>query len=390
MSAPAAQRQASDGVLPSKYENSTLYRIKLRLQFTGWLQFIPNALIALVCMLGASIAWLVAGGASLFCWLPGAVAAVFLAVLIYDLGTMKLNLRPFERTPVPLNGLDAFELMRARRSCRSFQSRDLTPAHRAELLDAVRQHSQQGQLLGDRPIRFEYVAAPLTVWPTLGAHEFLVAIAPKEYNRLAVLDVGRSLQKVVLHATRMGLGTCWIGPGADQRSIALHLGDRFDPNQDHVICVCAVGYRSRYLPSYLWLMQRMLNRRLPLSELFFADPSCKAPLPIEIPRFAAFGRCYEVCQWAPSSYNTQTTRCAAVMQTVSGQERLVRFDFLAATSSRYYAAVAVGIWCANWELGCQALGLRGHLAVLSSEARGAKGALALPRYDVSWVVASDG
>ena len=33
-------------------------------------------------------------------------------------------------------------------------------------------------------------------------HEFLVAIAPKEYDRLAVLDVGRSLQKVVLRLGR--------------------------------------------------------------------------------------------------------------------------------------------------------------------------------------------
>ena len=29
-------------------------------------------------------------------------------------------------------------------------------------------------------------------------HEFLVAIAPKDYDRVAILDVGRSLQKVVL------------------------------------------------------------------------------------------------------------------------------------------------------------------------------------------------
>lgn len=88
----------------------------------------------------------------------------------------------------------------------------------------------------------------MTVWPGVGAHEFLVAIAPRSYDRLALIDVGRNLQKVVLHATRMGVATCWIGPGADQSSVIKHLGDRFDPDRDHVVCICAVGYRSRFQP----------------------------------------------------------------------------------------------------------------------------------------------
>jgi hypothetical protein len=41
----------------------------------------------------------------------------------------------------------------------------------------------------------------------VGAHEFLVAVAPRDYDRVAVIDVGRSLQKVVTAATRAPL-TC--------------------------------------------------------------------------------------------------------------------------------------------------------------------------------------
>lgn len=40
----------------------------------------------------------------------------------------------------------------------------------------------------------------------------------------------------------MGLATCWIGPGADHESITLKLGQRFDKERDHIICVCAVGH----------------------------------------------------------------------------------------------------------------------------------------------------
>lgn len=70
---------------------------------------------------------------------------------------------------------------------------------------------------------------------------------------------------------------------------------------------------------------------------------------------------------------------------VEGQARVTRFEFAAATSSRFYAAVATGIWLANWELGCEALGRRGHFEVLAPEARGASD-VELPRYEASWVV----
>ncbi len=251
--------------------------------------------------------------------------------------------------------------------------------------------------IGKYPVRFEYVSAPLTVWPVVGATEFLVAIAPSMYNRLAVIDVGRNLQKIVIGATRMGLATCWIGPGADQSSIVRQMGDRFNPESDHIICVCAVGYKSWYKPIFLHLMQFLQRRRLPLSALFFADAHLTEPLQVDTYPFNRFGRSYEICQWSPSSFNSQTTRCAAVMAPKgdpSGNpgKRLARFDFYATTDSRYYAAVALGIWCANWEMGCAALGIHGHFAVLPAGERGvldAEDRPQLPRYDVSWVLEDD-
>ncbi len=94
-------------------------------------------------------------------------------------------------------------------------------------------------MIGKSPVRFEYISAPLTVWPTVNATEFLVAIAPKKYNRLAVIDVGRSLQKIVMDATRMGLGTCWIGPGADHASIMKVPGGSFQRRgRPYHLCMC--------------------------------------------------------------------------------------------------------------------------------------------------------
>jgi len=368
------------------FETTRLWQVKQSLQFTGWLQYLPNLMLVLVLLAVAGAARLVAGQPGLLVQVALALAALLSLVLAFDVATIRLGLHPAEALPRPRTELDPFELMRSRRSCRSFQARSLTENHRAALLRSVGEHSQPERQLGRRPIRFEYVAAPLTVWPVVGAHEFLVAIAPRQYDRLAVIDVGRSLQKIVLDATRMGLATCWIGPGADQTSAARHLGERFDPAIDHIICVCAVGYRSRFKPTTLRLMQRSQRWRYPLSKLFFADPQFTTPLDTDVEPFNTFGRCYEVCQWSPSSYNSQTTRCIAVTQPVNGRQRLIRFDFCAAIASRYYAAVALGIWCANWETGCAALGQPGHFSILSPEQRAVADPPPLPRYDVSWIV----
>ena len=359
-----------------------IVRAKMRLQFTGWLQYlIPLILVFLFALIGG-ITYLLN---IRFLAIPFFVLGAFLFLItLFDLLTVKFRIRFPEGLPKQKNDLDVFDLMRVRRSCRSYQTRTLTKADHLALMESVQIHMQESKI-GKSPVRFEYISAPITVWPVVNASEFLVAIVPKEYHRLAVIDVGRSLQKVVIDATRMGLGTCWIGPGADHHSIRQSLGDRFDPETDHIICVCAVGYPSRYVPIFLRVFNRQVKRRFPLSELFFVDTNFEQPLNIDTSPFNRFGRNYESCQWAPSSYNGQTTRCVAV---TDEDGKIQRFDFYATTASRYYAPVAVGIWCANWELGCEKLGIPGDFAILASDERNIPdNQPSLPVYDVSWLPA---
>lgn len=366
---------------------TTIVQIKMRLQFTGWLQYMLPLAPTLMIFIIAVIALLL--GLSLVAQLFAFAGTLLLAISIFDLITVKFRLRFPEPLPKRNDNLGIFDLMRARCSCRSFQTRKLKPEDYNELMEYLRLHCES-PTIGKAPIRFEYISAPLTVWPTVNATEFLVAIAPSKYDRLAVIDIGRTLQKIVIDATRMGLGTCWIGPGADQSSIIRHLGQRFNPNEDHIICICAIGYKSGYIPLFIRLFNRQFHQRLPLSTLFFADSSFKEALNVEASPFNRFGRNYEVCQWSPSSYNGQTTRCVAVMeQNAANEPHLTRFDFYAVTESRYYAAVALGIWCADWEMGSETLDIHGHFAVLSDLERGIfeqANRPQLPKYDVSWVL----
>ncbi|MBT3187366.1 MAG: hypothetical protein HN335_00040, partial [Anaerolineae bacterium] len=238
-----------------------MVRAKLRVQFTGWLQYLLPLIFILVAFLLAGVSHLLK--ISFLVSIFSALGYLLGIVALFDLVTVKFKTHPPERLPKRNDDLDLFDLMRARHSCRSFQTRKLTEADHAELMGSVRTHLDEPKI-GEAPIRLEYISAPLTVWPPVNAIEFLVAIAPKEYDRLAVIDVGRSLQKVVMDATRMGLGTCWIGPGADHASIMQNLGERFGPEKDHIICVCAVGYKSNYIPLFIRAFNAQAsNSRLP-------------------------------------------------------------------------------------------------------------------------------
>ena len=359
-----------------------LVAIKLRLQFTGWLQYLIPLPITLVLFLLTGLAYL--GGlqtvASVLIWLPLALSAI----ILFDIITCRFRIRLPEPLPKARTGDDVFMLMRTRRSCRSYQTRALTVEHEQALQASVAARLNEPRL-GHAPIRLELVKAPITVWPVVNARQFLVAIAPAKYNRKAILDIGRTLQKIVIDATRMGLGTCWIGPGADQRSVKAHLGERFDDKQDAIICLCAVGYKSWYTPLFIRVFNAQFHKRMPLSGLFFADDAMTQPLPTDNAPWVAYRRSFESCQWAPSSYNGQTTRCVA-KQTDNGH----RFDFYAATSSRYYAAVATGIWCGNWEMGCRALGIDGQFQQLTADEHGLTAEDDTPpHHDISWFSATN-
>ena len=249
---------------------------------------------------------------------------------------------------------------------------------------SIRKHVRSTPMIGTSPIRLEHVVAPnLATWPSVGAREFIIALAPHEYDRVSIIDVGRALQKVVLDATRMGLATCCIGPGTDAKDVEILLRDRFVPGHDHVVCICALGYRSRFIPLASRVVTRFQTGRRPLDELFFADADLHTPLPVDQAPFSPFAPCYEGARWSPSAFNGQPIRCAAV--TDEGGKAVERFDFYATTTSRYYAPVALGIWCGSWERGCQALGLPGHFQVLTPEQRDTKPTPDLPRYHVSWI-----
>ncbi len=353
--------------LMARLERTAVWRLKLRLQFTGWLQYLPPAMVGVVL---AAV-----GGLGALLGAPAGVAVAItalggLGVLVtgFDLLTAKHDLRPREAIPAPRDHLDPFELMRSRRSCRSYQSRNLTDEHRAALLASAAECSRPAAQLGESPIRFEYVAAPLTVWPVVGAHEFLVAIAPREYDRIGC---DRRRTEPAEGGHRRDADGPWHlldrargGP----RSVTANLGDRFDPEQrPHHLRVrrrLRLAVRPRDDPSH----ESQDAPPDPPDQTFFADSGSHRPLDITTSPFDAFGRCYEVCQWSPSSYNGQTTRCVGMT------ERRGRACQCGSTStpSPRRATTPPWRWGSGGQLGDRLRGPRHRrpLRVLSADDRG--------------------
>lgn len=360
---------------------STLKHVKIRLSHTGWLPYMFTAVAGTLFLLASAVGALI--GPAVF-WPLFGIGALFFAIDAFDVVTVKFGLRIGDPKPRRRDDLDNFELMRHRRACRSFQLRGLTDADREGVMRSIREHVQSDPMIGTSPIRLEHVFAPtFATWPTVGAREFIIALAPREYDRLSIIDVGRALLKVMLDATRMGVATCCIGPGANLTAAQDLLGDRFVPGRDHVVCICALGYDSHFKPLASRVVTRAQTGRRPLEELFFTDSTLREPLPLDEAPFSTFGPCYEGTRWSPSSFNGQTTRATAVTDETG--KAVERFDFYATTASRFYAPVALGIWCGSWEVGVRTLGIPGHFQVLTPEERGVQVTADPPCYHMSWI-----
>lgn len=143
-----------------KFEDSFIWKLKLKLQFSGWLQYIIHPMWILALLIIAAIGWLISllvGGELILFWLPFVLALLLTIALVGTILIVKYGLHPSEKIPASKYNLEVFDIISSRRSCRSFQSRDLAEEHREKLLKVVKFYSQLNQLLGDKQIRFEYI-----------------------------------------------------------------------------------------------------------------------------------------------------------------------------------------------------------------------------------------
>ncbi|MBD5245432.1 MAG: nitroreductase [Barnesiella sp.] len=206
--------------------------------------------------------------------------------------------------------MNILEAIKQRRSVRSYNGRGLTPEEIDQLKGAIAgSYSPFG---GDVTIRlnsFELKGEyrPGTYGVIRGASDyFLLAYSDDEES---VLSAGFRFEQVVLQATAMGLGTCWIG--------GTFRGSDFDkgqvwPDGEKLKIVSPVGEAAgkSLRESLTRFVMRSQNRK-PFQSLFF-----KGDFSTGLNQDDDFGEPLEMMRLAPSSVNSQPWRALVTDHTV--------------------------------------------------------------------------
>ena len=206
--------------------------------------------------------------------------------------------------------MNIIEVIKDRRSVRSFNGELLTPEMENALNDAVKEsYDPFGGKVTIRLKAFDLKAGykPSTYGMIKGATNFfLLGIGADETS---ALSAGFRFEQVVLKAREMGLGTCWIA--------ATFKGSDFDrgeawPAGEELKIVSPVGVPAK--PRVIEKLGRMAmgsDKRKPFGDLFFTD-GFNSPLAPD----SHFGESLAMLRLAPSSTNSQPWRVLVEGKTV--------------------------------------------------------------------------
>lgn len=268
---------------------------------------------------------------------------------------------------LPLNG-PVTEIIRQRYSSRAYASAPLAP-EQAGLLALHAEAVKAGPL--GTPLRFTLVAAAegdsraLRGLGTYGLIKnpagFIIGTAGQGERNLE--DFGYGMEAIVLNATGLGLGTCWLGGNFTRSSFARRIGAT---GAEIVPAVASVGYaaENNRARDRLRRMARS-DTRLPWEALFFRAGS-DAPLDAAVA--GPYAGPLEMLRLAPSASNRQPWR---VVQDGACYHFYLRRSRGYGPGSPAFALlniadlqrVDMGIAMCHFELTARELGLAGHWVV---------------------------
>jgi len=206
-----------------------------------------------------------------------------------------------------IGGMDARTLIHRRYSCRTYLERPISPEDN-EALSALMAQKTSGPL--GSAVRLGLIAASSDDESALkrlgtygfikGATGFLLGAVRKGPGDLE--DYGYLLEEVILHATELGLGTCWLGGTFTRSTFTSRFGGL---GRDEVMpAVVSIGYPGDDGTERIRVREQG-TRRLPADELFFADEFGE---PLGGERAGGYAGALEAVRMAPSATNKQPWR----------------------------------------------------------------------------------
>jgi hypothetical protein len=271
------------------------------------------------------------------------------------------------------------DLIRRRYSCRTYLAQPIAQDLRQRLAGFC---AVTGPGPFGAPVRFGFVAATeqdRSGLRGLGTYGFiknptgfiLGAMGPGEKN---LEDYGYQMERIILCATDLGLGTCWLGGSFTKSSFARRIGAR---RGETVPAVTSVGHIAGQGGS-----PARRTSRLSWEALFFRE---RFGSPLLREEAGAYATPLEMVRLGPSASNKQPWRVVQdgaawhfCMQRTPGYPGVVATRLLRIADMQ---RLDVGIAMCHFELTARELGLVGHWEIRDP-------GLALPElseYTVSWI-----
>lgn len=255
-----------------------------------------------------------------------------------------------------------FSTIQQRSSCRSFSGRPLESGDREKLTGFLAKHRQgpfghrvSFTLLDMDGRKNEEIKRLTTYGVIKNAPHYIGGTVAEKPGALE--DFGYAMEKAVLYATALGLGTCWIGGTFKRSSLAVEL----EPGPDEIIpAMSPVGYpadRRRLLDKVMRLGAGSDSRK-PWETLFYYRDLQE---PLYSPNAGTMARALEAVRLAPSASNKQPWR-------VLMDEDHRTFHFYLKRNKQYEKAVGalslqnidMGIAMYHFECAAEELGSKGE------------------------------
>jgi len=280
------------------------------------------------------------------------------------------------------------ELINRRYSCRTYRPVPLEEAM-CQQLEAFMLSTRSGPF--GAPVRFRLLDATAEGGAALrglgtygfirGAMAFIVGMVrdgPKNME-----DFGYCMEQVVLYATDLGLGTCWLGGTFNRSGFAARAGLR---EGEQMPAVTPVGY----IAGKRALMDRIIRRgaagykRHPWPQLFFRE---RLGQPIRAEEAGPYALALEMVRKAPSASNKQPWRTVwdgsawhFYLQRTAGYRRMAGLGRVPDLQR-----ADLGIAMCHWELTVREAGLPGRW-VIQEPAIGMPDSLT--EYTATWLPAT--
>jgi hypothetical protein len=278
------------------------------------------------------------------------------------------------------------EIIEKRFSCRTYIDKPIAEEDRERLSDYL---SAIGAGPFGAAVRFRLVAATDQDRKALkglgtygfikGATGFIVGAAGPSRKNLE--DFGYMMESVILFATDMGLGTCWLGGTFTRSSFAKKISATVE---ELVPAVTSVGYILKKEQSDVTVRQIVGgHNRQPWGNLFFRE---KFGIPLSPDEAGSYAAPLEMVRIGPSATNKQPWRIIKdgdswhfYMQRTRGYGDTLTFKLLNIADLQ---RVDMGIAMCHFEMAAGELGLKGRWDI--KEPKIEKPA-SLCEYSASWI-----